>query len=449
MTSEARLERGLSEWFSSDASAHPPIDLHASAMARVRRARQRPAVLVMLRGDRLSGADTSLGRVRTLVFVGAALLLVTLAALLVVGARPPDVAPNGASSWITYVSGDVSSPSTFSIWRVLGDGSGDHQVGRGECPMVSANGTSMVFLSGRSDDQLGRLIAANGDGTDQRILADVDRSTAAQWTAAISPDGSAVAWVNRVPLASAQGNVEISDSELWVSPLAGGPGTLIVPQDAVRNFSYRALAWANAGDRIAIVRSRVLYDGSLGPRSIWVVDADGSDLHQVASVAPASPSAPVAWSPDGRWLAYVRDTDAGFQLMVLAVDGSVETPVASAADDSRPQDPTWSPDGNYLAYRDQGGIATIEMSGGVPVRAPNHGPAQSGGVTYDIGAWSPDSRNLLVVEAKRVGPESEAEGFGSRLLSVDAALQGPTTLVLERAPIVGYFSACPLSWRAP
>jgi len=447
MTGEAQLERGLTEWFGLDASVHTPIDLHATAMARVRRARQRPALMVMLRGERLSGADRSLGRARTLVLIGAALLLVAIAAMLVVGARPPDVVPSGASSWITYVSGDDSSPSTYAIRRVLGDGSGDHQIGVGECPIVSANGTTMVFVSGRTDDQEGQMIAANGDGSEHRVLAGVEASTGA-----LSPDGSAVAWVKRLPVMSADGKMQIGlDSELWVSPLSGGPGVPIVPRDAMSNVGYRDLAWSTRGDRIAFLRSRVMSETGLSPeeRSIWVVNADGSDLHQVASVAPASPTAPLAWSPDGRWLAYVRDAHPDYQLMVLAVDGSVETAVAAAADP--PQDQTWSPNGKYLAYRDPAGIATIEMSGGVAIGLPSHGLTESGGVIYNIGAWSPDSRDLLVLQMTLVGPGpgSEAEDYTRRLLSVDATLQGPTTLVLDSAPITGASYRCPLSWRAP
>ena len=150
MTGESQLERGLTALFHSDVPVHAPIDLHAAAMAQVARRRQRPAFLVVMRGEALPFTRTRLGRARTLVLIGVALILAVVGGLLVVGALRQNDGPSGAAGWITFV--DSSTAPAYAIWRVRGDGTGAYRIGAGECPSVSTDGTSMVFIAGRSGD---------------------------------------------------------------------------------------------------------------------------------------------------------------------------------------------------------------------------------------------------------------------------------------------------------
>ena len=462
MTANAKLEERLTELFSATTSGSAPIDLHATAMNRVARARQRPPLLARLRGERLGQTSGATRVARNVVLVGAGLILLALAAAFAAGALR-----SIASGTITYVSSDDSNPPTYSVWSVRGDGTGNHHIGTGECPSLSADGARMAFVSGRVGDyqrdlvaNKGEIIAANGDGSGQRVLTDVDASTVA-----VSPDGSAVAWVKDLrPITTADGYWLFGhESELWVSPLSGGPGVQVVARTA-RNVSFSDVAWSPAGDRLAFVQRKMTIAEAkvTGEASTWVVSANGSSPRQLA-VAPKQTllrsepghtqttvieATPISWSPDGRSLAYVRD-----QLTVLAADGSHETRIAAGLGR-----PLWSPNGKYIAFQGVESLTTVEIAGGSPVglqhRAPVNGlePLQ-----FEIGAWSADSTHLLLIGTRPpgLGDDTPSGAGASRLLLVDSELKGPPSLVLDPGRSIGDSFAiggsvgCPVVWSNP
>ncbi len=443
MTADAKLERELMTLFGSDAYIRAPIDLHATAMARVAQVRQRPPVLARLRGETIGRSARAPMLAAMVVLAGAALIILAMAAAFAAGGLP-----SPASGTITYVS------RYYSIWTVRGDGTDDHQIGLGECPSVSANGASMVFVSGRSGNVKGQLIAAKGDGSEQHVLPGVDT-----WTGSVSPDGSQVAWAKDVGSSTAAGTLDYvgSEDELWVSPVSGSPGVRLVPRAATPNVSYLRQAWSPDGDQIAFVEvdnaTGSAATGSPADASIWIVNADGSELHQLVT---ASPDTSISWSPDGRWLAYARDGATDPELRAVAVDGSVDTLVGAAVE---PGSVRWSSDGRYLAFIDHrdvlATVVTVDMSDGSPVGARHRGPvigaqgaATGATVWFDI-AWSPDSHNLLIVETRRISYGSRPENFASRLLLVDPEFEAPPTLLLDTDRSIGDFSGCPVTWSNP
>jgi len=452
MTADTKLEGRLTELFNSTTSGRAPIDLHATAMTRVARVRQRPPVLARLRGERLGrsiGVTRLAGRV---VLVGAALILLAMAAAFAAGALR-----SAASGTITYVSWDVSNPETYSIWSVRGDGTGDHRIATGECPSVSADGASMVFISGRLGPVKGQMTAAKGDGSDQRVLTGVDT-----FKGMISPDGSAVAWVKDLRPIGTVNNARLGyEDELWVSPVSGGPGVRVVARRAP-NVSFSGQAWSPSGDRIAFVEKKFIFAGADGGRtveeSIWIVSANGSSLQQIATASeshdrrwlPSKHPSSISWSPDGHSLAYIRESGSDSWLTVLAADGSHEARIAAGFDG----EPVWSPNGKYIAFQGIDGLTTVEILGGSTVGPQHRAPVNTTEpVQVDIGAWSPDSRHLLVIETRQlddVGNQqavgNQPEGEPSRLLLIDAELKGPPSLVLDRERSIGDVYRCPVTW---
>src|SRR5215218_2198318 len=100
MSADTKLERGLTDLFSSTESVHAPIDLHATAMTRVARARQRPPLVARLRGERLGRSTGATRLAEMVILAGAALILLAIAAVLATGGtRRP-----ASSGTITYVS---------------------------------------------------------------------------------------------------------------------------------------------------------------------------------------------------------------------------------------------------------------------------------------------------------------------------------------------------------
>lgn len=190
---------------------------------------------------------------------------------------------------------------------------------------------------------------------------------------AISPDGRLIATATSF-------GIEIIDAFS-----DGSSPRTVVSRGFLRDDSP---AWSPDGSMIAF-RSKV--DGLPGqPGRIFVVNLDGSDLHQLSPDVPDpnqvfySDEGPT-WSPDGTKIAFSRSGE----LMVINVDGSslIMLPTPDGADR-----PSWSPDGTRIAYSSSKSSQTIHVSnadGSNPVRVTRTGDWETNP------QWSPDSRRLV------------------------------------------------------
>ncbi|HEY3523254.1 MAG TPA: S9 family peptidase [Candidatus Limnocylindrales bacterium] len=107
------------------------------------------------------------------------------------------------------------------------------------------------------------------------------------------------------------------------------------------------------------------------------------------------------WSPDGRRLAYVRDT----AIWTIDADGSRATQVTDHPAGNTV--PRWSPDGRSLAFlsrrRGWSQLWTVETGlrrrGRPPAARPSREPRPltSGGFDVEDFAWSPDGRSIAVM----------------------------------------------------
>jgi tricorn protease len=61
----------------------------------------------------------------------------------------------------------------------------------------------------------------------------------------------------------------------------------------------------------------------------------------------------VAWSPDGRQLAFFSDASGEYELYVQAQDGSAQPRAITSGGDSWPLAPVWSADGKHIAFADK------------------------------------------------------------------------------------------------
>ncbi len=98
-------------------------------------------------------------------------------------------------------------------------------------------------------------------------------------------------------------------------------------------------------------------------------------------------------SPDGRRVAYIKDSETLSDVYVLALNGqwpgriSTERELAAFWDDEIPQ---WSPDGQRLAFTMGGHVHIAPLEGGLPKKITDftHGAADP--------KWMPDSKGLIV-----------------------------------------------------
>ena len=151
-----------------------------------------------------------------------------------------------------------------------------------------------------------------------------------------SPEGDRLVFV-RVP---DDGRVAI-----FVADLDGNEIDRISPPGVVVDDLFGG-SWSPTGDRILFVA----LDSEDHHKAIWVVNADGSSPHPL-QIAPGcggplsdpesfgcySPS----WSPDGRWIVFVRSAGSEENLWIVNADGSGLVQLTDGGTDDLPD---WGPD---------------------------------------------------------------------------------------------------------
>ena len=173
------------------------------------------------------------------------------------------------------------------------------------------------MLASLAYEESAYLVVAGADGRQLGRVLLVETPTATV-SYALSPEGLRVAWFKPVE----------DGAELWVAPVAGGPGTRILAPSSVSGELRDSLSWSPDGGRLAF--GSYVADLATGERrrtAISVVAADGSDLRPVTT-RPGLLGEGLSWSPDGRLIAYTGLPDA---------------PSSRRIDRGRPVDPVPAP----------------------------------------------------------------------------------------------------------
>ncbi len=169
-----------------------------------------------------------------------------------------------------------------------------------------------------------------------------------------------------------------------------------------------------------------------GLQQLWMMNADGSNAHVLPmSAAPVSVGDPT-WSPNGKMIAFdgqMSDSDP-FLLFVVSADGTDLHPVS----EQFAANPSWSPNGKLIAFDGPGeltgpgptppsAIYVVQPSGAGLRRLT---AADEGNEGYPI--WSTDGKSL--VYARRLGSSQSlftvhADGSGTRQLTNGSSLDYP------------------------
>lgn len=204
----------------------------------------------------------------------------------------------------------------------------------------------------------------------------------------------------------------VSDSpearfQIFTMNLDGTNLRRVTPDD---NYDYRQPSWSPDRKHLVFTRTepRQLWEGAdRGARGtgrfgeIFVANADGSNMHRIASGGAGSPE----WSPDGTLIVYhapdpnPTSGTVGPSIWTMKPDGTNAKMLTDSGTNGT--DATWSPDGNYIAF---GSLMRQSQFPNVPKGAINEFRMRADGtdirqLTGDpvlacFGDWSPDGIHI-------------------------------------------------------
>lgn len=233
-------------------------------------------------------------------------------------------------------------------------------------PSISPDGKRVVYVRShgdfKADKTLSELAIVNVDGTESRT---VTRERESVSTPRWSPRGNGLAF-----LAAPQSG---KPPQLFVMPMDGGDAQQVTKNSAgIESFAWKPdgaqlafVARDDAPDAKAIEKHLDLFEttdehyltrAASQPSHLWLVGRDGSGAKQLTHGAMSvvvGEGAWLAWSPDGKTLAYPQQPDATFghftKSRAVAYDlaTNVERPLVAAPVVTFA---TYSRDGSQIAY---------------------------------------------------------------------------------------------------
>jgi Tol biopolymer transport system component len=316
--------------------------------------------------------------------VGLALLLIALlaATIAVVGSRrqsvpaPFGLAANGVIAWA--LDGDIytGDPATETVRAVVTTPDIDRN------PQFSRDGSRLAFLrqvpaeTGRFD-----LVTTAADGTGTEVLSTTPFGTpeSVQW----APDGRSILVLD-------------ADLQLTRFFLDGSPLATLLQGVHLEPDAFRPPDGAE-----------VLYERDAEPGTIYALRLEDSSVRQLFNPATAGceceVGGPARWSPDGSKIAVTMQQGLGeARMYVMNADGTGLRQLAFTEGTWVENDPAWSPDGTRIAFnrwrRDDAGdwfvqpiaIVAIDTVGSTPIGI---GPASEGALIE----WAPDGESILTL----------------------------------------------------
>jgi Tol biopolymer transport system component len=223
----------------------------------------------------------------------------------------------------------------------------------------------------------------------------------------VSPDGQTIVFAGHE-----QGE-EGNTMHIWTLPVEGGKPRQLTDEPLMDWYP----AWSPDGRSIAFVRVTPSENwADIGKANIFILPANGGEARQVTSETDrVFDAGPVIWSPDGNSLAYFSrdkdDTDSG-TIKIIPAGGGEPRPVTKVQWIFANKELAWSPDGRRIAF-----------NASPPGPSPNNDPNLIKIVSLDDGSieeivpdlenveaiyhldWSPDGKTLVFGGYMGGGPE--------------------------------------------
>lgn len=203
-------------------------------------------------------------------------------------------------------------------------------------PTFSPDGRQVAYAwNGDAEDNFDiyvKLVNSSSAALRLTTSKDVDYSPA--W----SPDGE---WI-----AFCRGN-DTGRGTIWIVPALGGAERKIADINDPGSPWDRALSWTPDSKKLAVAASFT----SGKPRGVRLVDVTTGASKQIVQPAGSEEDMYPAVSPDGKFVAFTRDTGRGIsRIMVVPVGGGSPQPVAVPSQQVYNARPAWTPDSTHIVF---------------------------------------------------------------------------------------------------
>jgi hypothetical protein len=321
MATNEPFDRAVRDWLEAAAPRRMPERVLDATFERTRHSRQQPGWRAFLGRSNLPRLVPAFG----LAFVIVVATTMTLGAL--VDRRHP-VMPSPSAGPSTA---PPASPAAACASATADPAATIRPTPDGIVLGCTRDGTRLLIQKDREN-----LFVLDPDGSETQVTEQLSGfaeipGSARPVGATISPDGSRVVFAGLTK--GWEEGKSCHDGALFAVDADGGPAELLWKSHVPQNGIVRNPTFSPDGTRIAFA------DGYCdSTHSVWVMNADGSDAHQIMDIGPTMGAGWVrglAWSPAGDRIALqYQGVDVGFdgpRTYSIASDGSGFTQTADAS----------------------------------------------------------------------------------------------------------------------